>query len=35
MIGQAVSSGCFRLTNDDVVDLYSRVRVGTTVIVQQ
>jgi lipoprotein-anchoring transpeptidase ErfK/SrfK len=34
-IGQAVSSGCFRLTNDDVVDLYSRVRVGTTVIVQQ
>ena len=34
-IGQAVSSGCFRLTNDDVVDLYSRVRVGATVIVQQ
>ena len=34
-IGQAVSSGCFRLSNDDVVDLYSRVRVGTTVIVQQ
>jgi lipoprotein-anchoring transpeptidase ErfK/SrfK len=34
-IGQAVSSGCFRLSNDDVVDLYSRVRVGATVIVQQ
>ena len=33
-IGQAVSSGCFRLTNDDVIDLYNRVRVGTTVIVQ-
>jgi lipoprotein-anchoring transpeptidase ErfK/SrfK len=32
-IGQAVSSGCFRMTNDDVVDLYNRVRVGTTVIV--
>jgi lipoprotein-anchoring transpeptidase ErfK/SrfK len=34
-IGQAVSSGCFRLTNEDVVDLYNRVQVGTTVIVQQ
>ena len=33
-IGQAVSSGCFRMTNDDVTDLYNRVRVGTTVIVQ-
>jgi lipoprotein-anchoring transpeptidase ErfK/SrfK len=33
-IGQAVSSGCFRLTNEDVIDLYNRVRVGTTVIVQ-
>ncbi len=32
-IGQAVSSGCFRMTNDDVTDLYSRVRVGTKVIV--
>ena len=32
-IGQAVSSGCFRLTNDDVVDLYGRVRVGAKVIV--
>jgi len=34
-IGQAVSSGCFRLTNDDVIDLYTRVQVGATVIVQQ
>jgi lipoprotein-anchoring transpeptidase ErfK/SrfK len=34
-IGQAVSSGCFRLTNEDVIDLYNRVQVGTTVIVQQ
>jgi len=30
-IGQAVSSGCFRMTNDDVIDLYDRVRVGATV----
>jgi lipoprotein-anchoring transpeptidase ErfK/SrfK len=34
-IGQAVSSGCFRLTNEDVVDLYNRVSVGARVIVQQ
>ncbi len=34
-IGQAVSSGCFRLVNDDVIDLYSRVNVGTKVIVRQ
>ena len=34
-IGQAVSSGCFRLTNEDVIDLYSRVKVGATVIVRQ
>jgi len=32
-IGQAVSSGCIRMTNDDVVDLYNRVRVGTRVVV--
>jgi len=32
-IGQAVSSGCIRMTNDDVVDLYDRVRVGTKVVV--
>ncbi len=34
-IGQAVSSGCFRLVNDDVMDLYDRVQVGTKVIVRQ
>ena len=33
--GQAVSSGCFRLVNDDVSDLYDRVPVGTKVIVRQ
>jgi lipoprotein-anchoring transpeptidase ErfK/SrfK len=33
-IGQAVSSGCFRLVNDDIIDLYSRVPVGTKVVVQ-
>jgi lipoprotein-anchoring transpeptidase ErfK/SrfK len=32
-IGQAVSSGCFRMTNEDVVDLYGRVSVGATVVV--
>lgn len=32
-IGQAVSSGCIRMTNDDVTDLYNRVRVGMRVIV--
>ena len=32
-IGQAVSSGCFRMTNEDVVDLYSRVSIGAKVIV--
>jgi lipoprotein-anchoring transpeptidase ErfK/SrfK len=32
-IGQAVSSGCIRMRNEDVTDLYDRVRVGTKVIV--
>ena len=32
-IGTRVSSGCIRLTNEDVSDLYSRVNVGTKVIV--
>jgi lipoprotein-anchoring transpeptidase ErfK/SrfK len=32
-IGQAVSSGCFRMTNEDAIDLYSRVHVGTKVVV--
>jgi lipoprotein-anchoring transpeptidase ErfK/SrfK len=29
-----VSSGCFRMTNEDVVDLYNRVSVGTLVVVR-
>ena len=32
-IGQAVSSGCIRMTNEDVADLYERVKVGATVVV--
>jgi lipoprotein-anchoring transpeptidase ErfK/SrfK len=32
-IGGRVSSGCIRLTNDDVTDLFSRVHVGTKVVV--
>jgi lipoprotein-anchoring transpeptidase ErfK/SrfK len=34
-IGHAVSSGCFRLVNNDVIDLYSRVPVGTKIVVKQ
>jgi lipoprotein-anchoring transpeptidase ErfK/SrfK len=34
-IGSAVSSGCFRLVNGDVIDLYERIPVGTKVIVRQ
>jgi lipoprotein-anchoring transpeptidase ErfK/SrfK len=29
-----VSSGCIRMTNQDVIDLYNRVQIGATVIVQ-
>ena len=32
-IGQAVSSGCFRMRNDDVMDLYDKVKIGTRVVV--
>jgi lipoprotein-anchoring transpeptidase ErfK/SrfK len=32
-IGQRVSSGCIRMTNADVIDLYNRVNVGTRVVV--
>ena len=32
-IGHAVSSGCIRLRNQDVIDLYTRVKVGTKVVV--
>ncbi len=34
-IGTAISSGCFRLVNADVADLYDRVPVGTKVIIRQ
>jgi len=32
-IGHAISSGCIRMTNEDVIDLYKRVKLGTTVVV--
>jgi len=32
-IGQAVSSGCIRMTNEDVIDLYKRVKMGAIVVV--
>jgi len=32
-IGKRVSSGCFRMTNEDVIDLYNRVTLGTKVVV--
>ena len=32
-IGEAISSGCIRLTNEDVIDLYKRVKPGTVVVV--
>lgn len=32
-IGQAISSGCIRMTNEDVIDLYDRARLGATVVV--
>jgi len=34
-IGTAVSSGCFRLTNPELIDLYERVPIGTKVVVRQ
>ena len=34
-IGQAVSSGCVRLLNQDVIDLYERVPSGTPIVVWQ
>lgn len=34
-IGQAVSSGCIRMTNEDVIDLYGRAKVGTRVVAQR
>jgi lipoprotein-anchoring transpeptidase ErfK/SrfK len=32
-IGQAISSGCIRMRNEDVIDLYNRVKLGSTVVV--
>jgi len=32
-IGRGISSGCIRLTNEDAIDLYSRVKLGTIVVV--
>jgi lipoprotein-anchoring transpeptidase ErfK/SrfK len=32
-IGRAISSGCIRMTNEDVMDLYNRVKIGTVVVV--
>ena len=32
-IGQAVSSGCIRMRNEDVIELYEKVKVGTKVLV--
>jgi lipoprotein-anchoring transpeptidase ErfK/SrfK len=32
-IGSAISSGCIRMANEDVIDLYNRVKVGTPVVV--
>ena len=34
-IGEAVSSGCFRMTNEGVKDLYDRVKIGTTVYISR
>jgi lipoprotein-anchoring transpeptidase ErfK/SrfK len=33
LIGQAVSNGCVRLTNEDIIHLYDRTPVGTTVLI--
>jgi lipoprotein-anchoring transpeptidase ErfK/SrfK len=32
-IGQAISSGCIRMTNEDAIDLYKRVKLGAVVVV--
>ena len=34
-LGGGVSSGCIRMSNDDIIDLYNRTRIGATVIVQR
>jgi lipoprotein-anchoring transpeptidase ErfK/SrfK len=35
LIGQGISSGCIRMTNEDVIDLYNRVKMGAIVVVLQ
>jgi lipoprotein-anchoring transpeptidase ErfK/SrfK len=32
-IGASISSGCIRMTNEDAIDLYNRVKLGTVVVV--
>ena len=32
-IGPAISSGCIRLTNEDAIDLFNRVKINSTVVV--
>jgi lipoprotein-anchoring transpeptidase ErfK/SrfK len=32
-IGQAISSGCIRMTNEDIIDLYNKVKMGAIVVV--
>jgi lipoprotein-anchoring transpeptidase ErfK/SrfK len=34
-LGGDISSGCIRMSNDDVIDLYNRTKIGATVIVQR
>ena len=34
-LGDAISHGCIRLSNDDIIDLYNRTKIGATVIVQR
>ena len=34
-LGGGVSSGCIRMSNDDIIDLYNRARIGATVIVER
>jgi lipoprotein-anchoring transpeptidase ErfK/SrfK len=31
-IGSSISSGCIRMTNEDVIELYNRVKIGTPVV---
>ena len=33
LIGEAISSGCIRMTNEDVIELYDKVKIGTPVVV--